>query len=202
MESEMQSLKIVLLGNPEVGKTTLCRKFMGQGFKTNYKPTIGVDFAFKDIIWNGDNYRLQIWDIGSQKLFKQVRRVYYRSVCGALLLYDISNLVSFQNLSDWINEVWTYNDIGIVPVILLANKIDLLKSAEEPDMPVDPRLGENYAKKLSEFTNQHGFKVKFLETSAKTGDNVDQAFQLLIQEILAAHEQKQENEETISKIKT
>ena len=138
METSAQSLKIVLLGNPYVGKTTLCRKFMGQGFKTSYKPTIGVDFSFKDIQLNGEIYRLQIWDIGSQQLFKQVRRVYYRSVCGALLLYDIGNLVSFQNLSDWINEVWTYNDIGIVPVMLLANKVDLLKTSEEPDTPVDP----------------------------------------------------------------
>ena len=190
MRSSLETLKIILCGDPEVGKTTLRRKFMGQSFLTTYKPTIGVDFALKDVsLGNGRTCKLQIWDLGSQQMFQTVRLSYYRSASGALLLFDVTNPKSCQNLSNWINEVWENNGFGIIPVILLGNKMDLRDSMENT---VDSLFGERYAKELSDFTKKHGFQVKYLETSAKTGENVEKTFELLIGKIMAFIEFKQE----------
>ncbi len=182
MRHQTGSLKIVLCGDPEVGKTTLRRKFMGKSYRTTYKPTIGVDFALKEFSLGDDRTcHLQIWDLGSQEAFKSVRLMYYRSACGALLLFDITNPKSCENLSMWINEIWKNNGFGIIPVILLGNKIDLRDSMENT---VDPSFGVQYAQEQSVFTKKHDFQVKYLETSAKTGEHVEKAFELLVGKIV------------------
>ncbi len=146
---------------------------MGKSFRTTYKPTIGVDFALKEFPFGDDRiFQLQIWDVGAQEAFKAVRLMYYRSACGALLLFDITNPKSCENLSMWINEIYDNNGFGIIPIILLGNKIDLRDNMENT---VDPQFGVRYAQEL---------RVKYLETSAKTGENVEKAFEILIGEIV------------------
>ncbi|MFQ6123331.1 MAG: Rab family GTPase [Candidatus Heimdallarchaeota archaeon] len=183
MKQPTGSLKIVLCGDPEVGKTTLRRKFMGKSFRTTYKPTIGVDFALKEFSLRDDDRtcQLQIWDLGSQEAFKSVRKIYYRSACGAMLLFDITNPKSCENLSIWMNEIWENTGFGIIPVILIGNKVDLRNSMENT---VDPCFGDQYAQEQSACTKQHGFQVQYLETSAKTGEHVEKAFELLVGKIV------------------
>ena len=183
------NMKIVLIGDPAVGKTTLRKKYMGEGFKTNYMPTIGVDFSRNDIsLGEKGLYQLQIWDLGSQALFQRIRKLYYASTDGALVLFDITNPISGANVSTWVNELWTSNNVGIVPTIILGNKVDLHDKRKNT---ADSQIGEQHAQKLSEITiPQVGCKVKYLETSAMTGHNVNKAFKLLIEDIITFYEHK------------
>ncbi len=164
-------LKLVLLGDGAVGKTTMRRQFLGEGFKAGYSATIGADFAIKRI--NLENYRLtfQIWDLAGQQRFAAVRELYYRGSRGALLVFDVTNPSSFNNLPSWLEELW--KKAGRVPMILCGNKIDL--RAEVPKS-IAPELGQEYARRLSEAL---GYEVPYIETSAKTGEKVNEAFFLL-----------------------
>ena len=177
------SLKIVLCGEPEVGKTTLRRKYMGKSFRTTYKPTIGVDFSMKECSYGKIVAQLQIWDLGSQEAFQSVRKMYYRSACGALLLFDVTNPKSCQNLKMWVDEIWANNGYGIIPVIVIGNKIDLRESMNTENM-VDPQFGEKFAQELSALTKKNGFSSIYLETSAKLGENVERAFKILFGKIV------------------
>lgn len=164
-------LKLVLLGDGAVGKTTMRRQFLGEGFKAGYSATIGADFAIKRI--NLENYRLtfQIWDLAGQQRFAAVRELYYRGSRGALLVFDVTNPSSFNNLPSWLEELW--KKAGRVPMILCGNKIDL---RSEVPKSIAPELGQEYARRLSEAL---GYEVPYIETSAKTGEKVNEAFFLL-----------------------
>ena len=164
-------LKLVLLGDGAVGKTTLRRRFLGEGFKAGYSATIGADFAIKRI--NLENYRLtfQIWDLAGQQRFAAVRELYYRGSRGALLVFDVTNPSSFNNLPNWLEELW--KKAGRVPMILCGNKIDL---RDEVPKSIPPELGQEYARRLSAAL---GYEVPYIETSAKTGEKVNEAFFLL-----------------------
>ncbi len=164
-------LKLVLLGDGAVGKTTMRRQFLGEGFKAGYSATIGADFAIKRI--NLENYRLtfQIWDLAGQQRFAAVRELYYRGSRGALLVFDVTNPSSFNNLPTWLEELW--KKAGRVPMILCGNKIDL---RSEVPKSIAPELGQEYARRLSEAL---GYEVPYIETSAKTGEKVNEAFFML-----------------------
>ena len=175
-------LKLVLLGDGAVGKTTLRRRFLGEGFKAGYSATIGADFAIKRI--NLENYRLtfQIWDLAGQQRFAAVRELYYRGSRGALLVFDVTNPSSFNNLPSWLEELW--KKAGRVPMILCGNKIDL---RDEVPKSISPELGQEYARRLSEAL---GYEVPYIETSAKTGANVNEAFQELSKILVETSQRK------------
>jgi small GTP-binding protein len=164
-------LKLVLLGDGAVGKTTLRKRFLGEGFKAGYSATIGAAFAIKRI--NLENYRLtfQIWDLAGQQRFQAVRELYYRGSRGALLIFDVTNPDSFNNLPSWLEELW--KKAGRVPMILCGNKIDLRDGSSGS---IQPELGQEYAHRLSKALN---FKVPYIETSALTGEKVNEAFFML-----------------------
>ncbi len=166
--------KITLLGDYAVGKTSLRHRFMGGFFDTNYMMTIGADFASKMINAEGRQIKFQIWDLAGQPRFSAVRKLYYRSAVGALILFDITAPESLQNIPNWVDELWKHNGSGAVPIILLGNKLDLRAKFDEA---VTSDQGNAMAKQLSERTIEKGFDVSYLETSAKTGQNVYQAFE-------------------------
>ncbi len=182
-------VKVVLLGNAAVGKTSLRRRWMGERFTSEYIQTIGADFSIKEIKIKTNEkakiYKYQVWDLAGQIQFHAVRRGYYQGALGAIIMYDITNTESFQSVPVWINELWRYNTLGVTPLILIANKIDL---RNEIPQTLTPEQGKNYAKQLSELTLPQGFEIPFIETSAKTGENVDRAFQLLGKTIIKFRE--------------
>lgn len=161
-------LKIVLIGDSAVGKTSLRKRYLGEGFKDSSSSTTGMDTAIKRM--TVENYRItfQIWDIAGQKRFDNVRELYYSGARGAVLVFDISNPSSFNNLPNWLEGLW--KKTGPIPMILCGNKIDLRDKIPK-DIPFE--LGQEYTRRLSEAI---GYEIPYLETSAKTGEKVDEAF--------------------------
>ena len=162
-------LKIMLLGDSTVGKTSILRRYCKNEFSNKYATTIGIDFQFKNMIKFDKRIRLQIWDTAGQERYKVVAKNYFNSSDGFVILYDITNKESFQNVTSWISQI---NDIAskAVKFILFGNKNDL-----EEARIVKKNEGENMAKKYS---------MLFYETSAKTGENINEGFDFLVNEIL------------------
>ncbi|MHA1331994.1 MAG: Rab family GTPase [Candidatus Hodarchaeales archaeon] len=113
-------MKIVLACDGAVGKTTLRRRFMGEGFKVNYQATIGADFAIHEEKIGSYHVKFVIWDLAGQLHFHQVRKLFYKAAHGALIVFDITNPSSFDNIKHWINELWLHNEP--VPFVIVGNK--------------------------------------------------------------------------------
>ncbi|MFX0150689.1 MAG: Rab family GTPase [Candidatus Hodarchaeota archaeon] len=172
----MAIFKIVLMGDGGVGKTTIRERYLGRGFNTRYSLTVGADFAVYDDSINGMSVRYQIWDLAGQNRFNSIREVYYQGSVGALLVYDVTRRESFYNMPKWINELWLNNGHGRIPLVIVANKIDM---RELIDNTTSPQEGHSFAENLSKLTKPNGFPCHFIETSAKTGVNIAKAFSLL-----------------------
>ena len=167
--------KLVLCGDGAVGKTSLRRKYMGLGVSSSYITTLGTDFSLQQITFNdpvGDTIvaKFQIWDLGGQTNYGTVRQMYYKGLHSAILVYDCTRRTTFDNISYWIDEIKQHASNGLLSIILLANKVDLRKESA-----ISPKEGKNLARKIAEEFNGK-FALHFFETSAKTGENVDQAF--------------------------
>lgn len=177
MSSRPQSLlhlKVLLLGDGYVGKTSLRKRFMGQNYDAEYLETLGADFAIKSFTYkNKITFRYQIWDIAGQPRFNQIRKSFYLGGQAAMAVFDVTNPNSAENLNQWTDEFWKNNGKGILPIILIANKIDL---RDQADVCLSKDDGENIADQMSHKTP---FTVPYIETSAKTGKNVDLAFDRL-----------------------
>ncbi len=169
----MVTIKIALLGDGAVGKTSLRKRFMGEGFKSHYSLTVGADFAIKQVTLFHRPITYQIWDLAGQIRFKDVRRAYYHGAVGGLFVYDVTRPESFFNATNWIHELWSNNGIGRCPIVILGNKSDLRDSS--PDQ-VTFEQGRGLSRELSRITEPHGFTCPYMETSAKTGKNVNEAF--------------------------
>lgn len=175
-------VKVCLLGDGAVGKTSLKNRFLGAGFNPKYLITIGADFAVRDVkLPNlGVEYKLQIWDLAGQPRFNAVRTLYYKGSMGAILIFDITNRSSLENLQGWVKEFWRHSGESAVPMIILGNKKDL---RDKIPSSVTEEEGKQFAEALSAKTSMFGIKFHYLETSAKSGDNVEGAFTRLTSEI-------------------
>lgn len=177
--SDKKSLacKVVLLGEGGVGKTSLRRTYLGEGFKKNYAMTIGADFAAKRLMLDGWNITSNIWDLAGQSKFKAMRETYYKGASGALLVFDISRRETLNALDNWIEELRVNNQGELVPIIVIGNKADL-RNLVTDTVSIDDAL--KYAQELS---NKFQTQIHYVESSAKTGENVNKAFELLIKQI-------------------
>ena len=153
--------KYVIVGDSSVGKSCLLLKFVDKRFRKDHDVTIGVEFGVKYIeLKDKSIIKLQIWDTAGQEYFKSITRAYYRGSIGALLVYDISNRNTFNNIVNWIHEIQTYSHKN-THMILIGNKSDL-QSRE-----VSYEDGEKLALE---------FNMLFIETSALSSHNVDNSF--------------------------
>jgi small GTP-binding protein len=169
-------MKIVLAGDGAVGKTALRERYLGKGFSSNYMMTIGADFALKEAQIREKNIKFQIWDLAGQPRFGTVRSVYYYGCLGALLVFDVTRPDTFTNLESWLDEIFKHNGKGLIPVVLLGNKVDLRE--QFPNHVTDSQA-EEFAANLTNKTEAQGFPVRYMPTSAKTGLNVSAAFDML-----------------------
>ena len=177
-------LKLVLLGDGKVGKTSLRKKYLGLGFPTEYLETLGADFSIKTTDFHDLNLRYQIWDIAGQPRFNQIRKSFFMGAMAALVLYDVSERRSLTSLANWIDELFSSNGKGTrIPVVIIGNKIDLRESID----CVTTSEGQTAVKKIQE-KYQVVDSVKFLETSAKTGEKVNYAFELITKMFLTIHD--------------
>ncbi len=171
------TLKICLLGDPAVGKTSLKNRFLGKGFSNTYVTTIGVDFSIKRYLIHDTYYiTYQIWDIAGQHHFESLRPSFYAGAKGILMIFDITRKETYQNVPNWLQQLW--NIEGPLPMILIGNKADL---REQGLAQVAPEQGELYAEMLSQSI---GTPVPYIETSALTGYQVNKAFEQLALQIV------------------
>jgi len=173
-ESLSWQFKVCLIGDGYVGKTSIRRKYIGEGFRSNYIPTLGVDFAQKYTETQDGNARLVIWDIAGQSQFQSLRKRYYEGCSGLILVYSVVDRESFDNASKWLVEAHGFMQ-EFPPLIIVANKIDLRTYYPEEDL-ISREEGEDFTKKISERLNT---PTIFIETSALTGENIDEAFNKL-----------------------
>ena len=149
--------KVLLIGNSSVGKTSLMLRFADDKFDDAHTPTIGVDFKIKTIDVHGKTAKLQVWDTAGQDRFKTITTTFYRGAHGIAVVYDITDRVSFQQVTEWLHNVDELCGEE-TQRILIGNKKDL-----ESERDISTQEGEALA-------NEH--KMRFIETSAKTSNNV------------------------------
>jgi Ras-related protein Rab-11A len=166
-EYEMM-VKIILIGDSGVGKTNIMSKFLKNQFMEESKATIGVEFGSKLFNHEGHKIKAQIWDTAGQEKYKAITGAYYKGSKGALVVYDITQKKTFENIEKWVNDLKVAGDPKIT-IILIGNKSDL-----EDKRQVLKDQGEEKAR---------SFGCAFLETSAYSGDNIEKAFNLMIKEI-------------------
>ena len=167
--------KVLLLGNSNVGKSSLFLRFVDDIWNDTFVPTIGVDFKIKTFDLDEKRIKMQIWDTAGQERFKNIIASYYRGAHGILLIYDVTDKDSFKNLSNWLIEIEKNSSKNVLKV-LIGNKTDL----EEKRV-----ISYNQAK---EFADSYG--LKYIETSAKKNLNVNEAFATLGRELMLASEDK------------
>ncbi|XP_054643453.1 ras-related protein Rab-33B-like isoform X1 [Dunckerocampus dactyliophorus] len=125
--------KIIVIGDTNVGKTCLTYRFCGGSFLKNPEATIGVDFREKTLELDGEVIKLQIWDTAGQERFrKSMVDHYYRSAHAVIFMYDVTSLVTFQSLPEWIEECGRHSVGPLVPRVVVGNKCDLRDHREVP----------------------------------------------------------------------
>ena len=162
-------VKTVLLGEAGVGKTSLVYRFIENKFRENYKSTLGVNLLKKDLEVEGyGGVSSQIWDLGGQESFRSLRKLYLEGANGGLIIFDLTDKKSFDKLNDWLESFRTAR--GEQPLLLIGNKSDL-----ENQVKITEKEANKYAKEN---------KMDLILTSAKTGQNVEEAFIKLNKRIL------------------
>ena len=153
--------KFIIIGDSSVGKSNLLLRYLNNKFEDEYQSTIGVEFGAKNLEIDNINYRIQLWDTAGQEQFRSITRAYYQNSVCAIVVYDISNEITFKNVKDWIDDVRAQSPKNIY-IMLVGNKNDLVEKRQV-----------SYEKGL-EYANSNN--INFIETSAKTGENVENVF--------------------------
>ncbi|GKD82488.1 Ras-related protein RabA6a-like protein [Tanacetum coccineum] len=167
--------KTVLIGDSAVGKSNLLSRFAKDEFYLDSKPTIGVEFAYRNTKVGDKTVKAQIWDTAGQERFRAITSSYYRGALGAMLIYDITRQGTFDNIKKWLHELREFGDRDMV-IVLVGNKSDLVDLRE-----VDVEDGQ----KLAQLENLY-----FMETSAKDNLNVEDVFLQMITKIYSIASQK------------
>ena len=172
-------IKLLIIGDSAVGKTSMLLKYTDNFFPESHLATIGVEFKTKEVEYNGYNIELQVWDTAGQERFKSITKSFFRNANGIIFVYDITQKNTFKNVKDWIKDS-EVNDFGFKR-ILVGNKIDLQNKRQ---------VSLEDAKEWADKKN-----MEVIETSAKTGANIDKAVLKLIELIL----QNKTNDEIMNK---
>ena len=181
MENKKIKVKFILVGNGKVGKTSLINQYLDKTFTGEYLMTVGKEKSLKKINIEGKEVSLEICDTAGQEEFKLVNKIFMKNTDIALIVYDITNRKSFEELTNWIYSVNESNNNKNVIFGIAANKSDLY---EEKD--IDKKEGEEFAKNNN---------ALFFETSAKDYDSVENVFIKLTEEYLKKEEERKKKEE-------
>ena len=161
--------KILTVGDGSVGKTTLLQRYVDGLFKEDQKMTIGVNFYLKRIQTRDFDIALQLWDFGGQERFRFLLKKYVKGAAGALLLYDLTNPATIESANEWVELVRMHN--SSLPIILVGTKYDL----------VDPEFIDDATPNLVLAKYDLIGRIK---TSSKTGENVEDVFNLLFNNLI------------------
>uniref|UniRef100_A0A3Q2Q9E9 small monomeric GTPase n=1 Tax=Fundulus heteroclitus TaxID=8078 RepID=A0A3Q2Q9E9_FUNHE len=167
--------KLLLIGDSGVGKTCVLFRFSEDAFNSTFISTIGIDFKIRTIELDGKKIKLQIWDTAGQERFRTITTAYYRGAMGIMLVYDITNEKSFDNIKNWIRNIEEHASADVERMVL-GNKCDVNDKRQ-----VSKDRGEKLALE---------YGIKFMETSAKANINVENAFLTLARDIKAKMDKK------------
>jgi len=168
--------KILLCGDGAVGKTSIRERYMGKGFKGSYLKTIGADFASKKLKMGDHEVTMQIFDLAGQDAYVAARKAFYKGGRAAFLVFDLQDEQTLINLRKWAKDSIEYSNGSISTFIILGNKADLVETRM-----VSKERAIQFARQLSAET---GLDMIYLETSAKTGQNIKEAFEFLAYTLL------------------
>lgn len=154
-------MKLLLVGDSGVGKSCLLLRFVEDKFNPSFITTIGIDFKIRTIESKGKKIKLQVWDTAGQERFRTITTAYYRGAMGIVLIYDVTDARTFENVENWFQTV-TQHANDDAQIFLVGNKSD-----DEENRQVSREQGQQLAQKLN---------IPFLEASAKTNDNVESIF--------------------------
>jgi len=161
-------MKLILIGDASVGKTNILSKYLSNHFDPNSKATVGVEFGTKNLEIDNKKIKVQIWDTAGQERYKSITSTYYKGAKGAIIVYDITRKVTFENIDKWIGDLKINGDEKII-IFLVGNKSDLndMREVKKDD-------GKNKSEK---------YNLSFLETSALNGNNISNVFDELIKKV-------------------
>ncbi|KAG2623984.1 hypothetical protein PVAP13_3KG094700 [Panicum virgatum] len=165
--------KLLLIGDSSVGKSCLLLRFADDSYVDTYISTIGVDFKIRTVELDGKTVKLQIWDTAGQERFRTITSSYYRGAHGIIIVYDVTDMDSFNNIKQWLSEIDRYANDSVCK-LLVGNKCDLVDSKV-----VDTETAKAFADSLG---------IPFIETSAKESINVEEAFLTMSSEIKKRYE--------------
>ena len=177
MDSEKEpqiNVKLLLLGDSTVGKTSILIKYINDKFDDSAISTVGVDYMDKIITYKNLKIKLQIWDTSGEEKFRSITRNFYRNADGIFIVFDLTKKPTFDHVKNWISEALDHNDT--IKLVLIGNKLDLKNEIE-----VSNELASNYAKRNN---------LKYFETSAKEGTNINVAFNTIIDLLFANKTEK------------
>jgi len=163
--------KFVILGDHEVGKTSIIRRFVEKRFTTDYRATIGLNVLSHAFTFFGNEIGVTLYDLGAQKFFRRFRKVYYSGAQATFIVFDLTNRESFENIVSWYKELKLFTPDEDIPIVIVGNKNDLTEERK-----VFYQEGAKLANNLSE---SEKVKISYIETSALTGNNVEDAFNLI-----------------------
>ena len=170
MSSESsKTFKILTIGESGVGKTCILRRFVENKFLKNHLATIGIDFKTKTLNINNQEIKLKIWDTAGQERFRNITTQYYKGADGIVLIYDVTDDASYEKIRDWMEQILSNTKREDIGLVLLGNKCDMEPRA------VTEEQGNKMAEEL---------KVSYFETSALTGQGINEAFNELTRDIM------------------
>mmetsp|Transcript_26069 Transcript_26069/g.76441 ORF Transcript_26069/g.76441 Transcript_26069/m.76441 type:complete len:218 (+) Transcript_26069:69-722(+) len=162
-------IKLMMIGDTTVGKTSLLLRFADDDFNESVLATIGIDFKIKTMDIDGRRIKLQIWDTAGQERFRTITQAYYRGAMGIFLIYDVTKAKTWENIRNWVANIEA-NAPQTVNKVLIGNKADLTS-----DRQVSAAQGQQLA-------DEYG--MRFFETSARTRQNVEEAFVALARDVV------------------
>jgi Ras-related protein Rab-1A len=163
--------KFVILGDHEVGKTSINRRFVENKFTEDYRATIGLNVLTHTFEFFGNEIGVTLYDLGAQEYFRRFRKGYYTGAQAAFIVFDLTNKESFNNIKNWYNELKEFTTDEDIPIVVVGNKSDLTTERQ-----VKYKEGVSLANELSD---KEKIKLSYIETSALTGENVADAFNLI-----------------------
>jgi Ras-related protein Rab-1A len=182
-----EKIKLMILGDSSVGKSSILRKYCKNEFLDKYITTIGIDFQIKNLTINNKKIKLQVWDTAGQERYRVVTKNYFNTSDGFIIIYDITNRETFTNINNWIEQITTIVGNN-VKCVIFGNKNDLNNKRK-----VETDEGKELAEK---------FNFKFFETSAKEGNNIEEGFKSITMDILDDISSVKERRNNTSILKT
>jgi len=185
MSGRRKILKIIILGDSSVGKTSLMNQYVHKKFSSSYKATIGADFLTKEVVVDDRTVTLTIWDTAGQERFQSLGVAFYRGADCCALVYDVNNARSFENVNSWRDEFLIQASPRVpesFPFVVLGNKTDMGEGKRQVSQ-----------KRAIQYCHAKG-QIPYFETSAKDGVNVEQAFEAIAKNALAQEEAELDDE--------